>query len=652
MSLYAILVFYVCLSELGSEGDVTVLGSVLGPDTVANGWAGGGVGLAWGWGGYRERSDGVVIVDSIVFGVCPEGPGAVDVWDGGDPLVEGPTPGRGVYLWEVGVVQMGCDGVVDNKGVIKVKQSQKTIPVMVHGDSYVELGENHMDFITKNYPKPKRDMKQLGYCRSPYQIRTFHPYPRDRYHFTSRFWKSLQSALGTQLDMSTTYHPETDRQKFSYNNSYHASIKVAPFEALYGRKCRSPVCWAEVGDVQLIGPEIIHETTEKIVQIQQRLQAARDRQRSYANVRRKPLEFQVGYHVMLKVSPRKGVIRFGKQGKPNPRYIGPFKILERIGPVAYKLELPKEFSNVYSTFHIYNLKKCLSDESLVIPMKELRLDDKLNFGEEPVETIDREVKQLKQSGITIVKVRWNPKRGSEFTWEHEDQIRANDTYMALGYDSPRLRDEEVYYQLIYCAIQSEFPVLSTSDTELKDELSCVCQIKGDKLESDKSKKQKTDENEEVEVDNEAELKMHMVTVKDDDIAIDAIPLATKPLGIDREDLQTLWKLVKTKHGDTRPEDEHERVLWGDLKVMFEPDIKSDVWRNLQGYKVTVWKLFDSCGVHFVRFGNVHIFMLVEKRYPLTPITITNMLNKKLQADYWNEMCYQLLKLMVKQQKGQ
>ncbi|GJX34705.1 ribonuclease H-like domain-containing protein, partial [Tanacetum coccineum] len=198
-----------------------------------------------------------------------------------------------------------------------------------------------------------------------------------------------------------------------------------------------------------------------------------------------------------------------------------------------------------------------------------------------------------------------------------------------------------------------------------------------------SKKQKTDENEEVEVDNEAELKKHMVTVKDDDIAIDAIPLATKPpviveykliregimghyqliradgsfkryssmirmlQGIDREDLQTLWKLVKTKHGDTRPEDEHERVLWGDLKVMFEPDIKSDVWRNLQGYKVTVWKLFDSCGVHFVRFGNVHIFMLVEKRYPLTPITITNMLNKKLQADYWNEMCYQLLKLMFR-----
>ncbi|GKC55484.1 putative reverse transcriptase domain-containing protein [Tanacetum coccineum] len=129
--------------------------------------------------------------------------------------------------------------------------------------------------------------------------------------------------------------------EFSYNNSYHASIKAAPFEALYGRKYRSPVCWAKVGD------------------------------RSYANIRRKPLEFQVGDRVMLKVSPRKGVIQFRKRGKLNPRYIRPFKILERIGPMAYKLELPEELINVHSTFHISNLKKCLSDESLVIPMKEL-----------------------------------------------------------------------------------------------------------------------------------------------------------------------------------------------------------------------------------------------------------------------------------------
>ncbi|GKA67665.1 putative reverse transcriptase domain, ribonuclease H-like domain, aspartic peptidase domain protein [Tanacetum coccineum] len=170
----------------------------------------------------------------------------------------------------------------------------------------------------------------------------------------------MQNALGTQLDMSIIYHPETDGQsertiqtledmlracvidfgkgwerhlplvEFSYNNSYHASIKASPFEALYGQKCRSPVCWAKARDVQLTGPEIIHETTEKIVQIRQRLQAVRYQQRSYANVRRKPLEFQVGDRVMLKGSPRKGVIRLGKRGKLNPRYIRPFKILKRV----------------------------------------------------------------------------------------------------------------------------------------------------------------------------------------------------------------------------------------------------------------------------------------------------------------------------------
>ncbi|GKA54764.1 putative reverse transcriptase domain-containing protein, partial [Tanacetum coccineum] len=152
--------------------------------------------------------------------------------------------------------------------------------------------------------------------------------------------------------------------------------------------------------------------------------AARDRQRSYANIRRKPLEFQVRDRVLLKVSPRKGVIRFRKQGKLNPRYIGPFKILKRVGLVAYILESPEELSSVHSTFYISNLKKCLYDESLVIPMKEIRLDDTLNFVEEPVEIMDREVKQLRQSRIPIVKVRWNSKRGPEFTWEPEDQIRA------------------------------------------------------------------------------------------------------------------------------------------------------------------------------------------------------------------------------------
>nr|GFC03392.1 putative reverse transcriptase domain-containing protein [Tanacetum cinerariifolium] len=195
--------------------------------------------------------------------------------------------------------------------------------------------------------------------------------------------RSLQNALGTRLDMSTAYHPETDSQsertiqtledmlracaidfgkgwvnhlplvEFSYNNSYHATIKVAPFEALYGRKYRSPVCWTEVREAQILGPELIQETTEKIVQIKQRIQAARDRQKSYADLR------------------------------------------QRVGDVAYKLNLPEELSRVHNMFHVSNLKKCHADEPLAVPLDGLHFDDKLHFMEEPVEIVDREVKQFK-----------------------------------------------------------------------------------------------------------------------------------------------------------------------------------------------------------------------------------------------------------------
>ncbi|GKB46914.1 putative reverse transcriptase domain-containing protein [Tanacetum coccineum] len=172
--------------------------------------------------------------------------------------------------------------------------------------------------------------------------------------------------------------------------------------------------------IWLTGPEIIHETTEKFIQIKRRIQAARDRQKSCADVRRKPLEFQEGDKVMLKVSPWKGVICFGKRGKLNPRYIGPFKVLAKVETVAYKLELPQQLSQVHSTFHVSNLKKCLSDESLAIPLDEIHIDDKLHFVEEPVEIMDREVKRLKQNRIPVVKVRWNSRRGTEFIWERED----------------------------------------------------------------------------------------------------------------------------------------------------------------------------------------------------------------------------------------
>jgi hypothetical protein len=271
--------------------------------------------------------------------------------------------------------------------------------------------------------------------------------------FTSGFWRSLQRALGTRIDMSTAYHPQSDGQsertiqtledmlracvidfggnwethlplvEFSYNNSYHASIGCPPYEVLYGRKCRSPLAWHEVGDMQLIGPEIIVETTERVAQIKENLLKARDRQKKYADNRRKPLEFQVGDRVMLKVSPWKGVVRFIKRGKLAPRYVGPFEIVERIGAVAYRLKLPQELSNVHDVFHVSNLKKCLADETTYVPLNEIRVDSNLTFKEEPVEILERVVKKLKKHKYTIVKVRWNSRRGPEFTWEREDQMK-------------------------------------------------------------------------------------------------------------------------------------------------------------------------------------------------------------------------------------
>ncbi|GKE14075.1 putative reverse transcriptase domain-containing protein, partial [Tanacetum coccineum] len=230
---------------------------------------------------------------------------------------------------------------------------------------------------------------------------------------------------GRNLSMSIAYHPETDGQsertiqtdfgkgwvkhlplaKFSYNNSYHDSIKAAPYEALYGRKCQSPVCWTEVGEAQLTGLEMIQETTEKIVLIKQRIQAAQDRQKSYADLKRKPIEFEVRDRVMLKVSPCKGVVRFGKRGKLNPRYVGPFKVLAKVGRVAYRLELSQELSRVHHTFHVSNQKKCYADEPLVMPLEGIYVDDKLQFMEEPVEIMEREIKRLKRSRIPLVKVR-------------------------------------------------------------------------------------------------------------------------------------------------------------------------------------------------------------------------------------------------------
>ncbi|GJR69349.1 putative reverse transcriptase domain-containing protein [Tanacetum coccineum] len=191
--------------------------------------------------------------------------------------------------------------------------------------------------------------------------------------FASNFWRSLQNALGTNLDMSTAYHPQTDGQSERTIQTLEDMLRACAID------------FGKVGEAQILGPELIQETTEKIIQIKQRMQAARDRQKSYADLKRKPMEFQVGDKVMLKVSPWKGVVRFGKRGKLNPRYVGPFKVIERVGEVAYKLELPEELSRVHNTFHVSNLKKCHADEPLAVP-----LDGLINLGRTKLHFVELE----------------------------------------------------------------------------------------------------------------------------------------------------------------------------------------------------------------------------------------------------------------------
>lgn len=273
--------------------------------------------------------------------------------------------------------------------------------------------------------------------------------------FTAQFWRSFQTALGTRLDLSTAFHPQTDGQsertiqiledmlracildfggswdqylplmEFAYNNSYQSSIQMAPFEALYGRRYRSPIGWFEVGESRLVGPDLIQEAIEKVQLIRDRLVTAQSRQKSYADRRRRPLEFSVGEHVFLRVSPMKGILRFGRKGKLSPRFIGPFEILERVGQVAYRLALPPDISGVHPVFHVSMLRKYVHDPSHVIQHQEVQLDEHLSYVEQPVAIVDRRVKRLRSKDVASVKVVWRGPSGEEMTWEPEVVMREN-----------------------------------------------------------------------------------------------------------------------------------------------------------------------------------------------------------------------------------
>nr|GEV39830.1 putative reverse transcriptase domain-containing protein [Tanacetum cinerariifolium] len=270
---------------------------------------------------------------------------------------------------------------------LKVKaEHQRSSGLLQHPETLVWKWEGiAMYFVTK-LPRTSSGMTRSGLYLN--EIVARHGVPiliisdRDS-RFTSRFSQSMQEAFRTRLDMSMTYHPQTNGSwdvhlslvEFSYNNSYHSGLRCAPFEALYGRKCHSSIKWAEVGSSQLIGPELVQETTEKISHIKDRLKVACDRQKNYDDKRRKPLEFSVGDYVLLKVVPWKGVVHFGKKEKLAPRFVGLFEIIEKADPTQQ------------------------------VPLDEIRIDAKLNFMKELVEILDSEFKKLKRSRITIVKVR-------------------------------------------------------------------------------------------------------------------------------------------------------------------------------------------------------------------------------------------------------
>jgi hypothetical protein len=282
--------------------------------------------------------------------------------------------------------------------------------------------------------------------------------------FTSRFWERFQVEMGTKLHFSTAFHPQTDGQsertiqtledmlracvldfggswdrylplaEFSYNNSFHASIGMPPFEMLYGRKCRTPICWGEVGHRVLGSTEVVLKTTEMIQMVRERLATAQSRQKSYADKRRSDLEFQVGDFVLLKVSPWKGVIRFRKRGKLGPRYIGPYRIIARVGKVAYRLELPDELRLIHNTFHVSQLRKCVREETAVVPVEDIQIDEKLNYVEKPIALLEWKVKTLRNKEIKYVKVLWQHRKGSEWTWEPEADMRAHYPELFEGID--------------------------------------------------------------------------------------------------------------------------------------------------------------------------------------------------------------------------
>jgi hypothetical protein len=273
--------------------------------------------------------------------------------------------------------------------------------------------------------------------------------------FIARFWEQLQSALGTKLIRSSAYHPQTDGQtervnqipedmlraciihygtswdkclalaEFSYNNSYQSSLQMAPFDALYGRRCQTPLSWSETGERQIFEPDLVTEAEDKIKLIQANLKTAQSRQKSYADQRRKPLQFQVRDFVYLRVSPTRGVQRFGIKGKLAPQYVGPFEILKVCGLVAYRICLPSQLATVHDVFHISQLKKCIKVPTEIVESQTIEIEPDLSYTEQPIQILDTKERVTRRKKIKMYKILWNHHIEEEATWETKDYLQNN-----------------------------------------------------------------------------------------------------------------------------------------------------------------------------------------------------------------------------------
>ncbi|WVZ52306.1 LOW QUALITY PROTEIN: hypothetical protein U9M48_003379 [Paspalum notatum var. saurae] len=312
----------------------------------------------------------------------------------------------------------------------------------------------HMDFIV-GLPRTQKGYDSIWviidrFTKSAHFIPVKTTYRAKQYVglgslFLSRFWEQLQTALGTNLIHSSAYHPQTSGQvervnqiledmlracaltystkwddclplaEFAYNNSYQKSLEVAPFEALYGRRCRTPLNWSEPGERVTFGPNLVTQAEEQVKFIHANLKRAQSRQKSYSDQRRRPLVFEEGNHVYLQVSPMKGVHRFGVKGKLAPKYVGPFRITERCGSVAYRLELPPHLAAVYDVFHVSQLKKCLRVPEEAVDTSRIQIEPNLTYEEKPIKILDQKQRSMRQRTINFYKVQWSNQSEEEAT---------------------------------------------------------------------------------------------------------------------------------------------------------------------------------------------------------------------------------------------